>query len=66
MIDKSPLWIKVQFCATLFIDLSRIFDISDHKIFLHKLQSIGLDEVTLNWFHYYLTERIQTFVADGT
>ena len=52
-------------CVALFIDLSKAFDSVDHNLLLLRLQKIGLDEGSCNWFSNYLIERAQAVVADG-
>ena len=51
--------------GAVFLDLSKAFDTVDHNLLLHKLKSVGLSEVTVNWFQSYLANRKQrTSVGD--
>ena len=36
--------------GAVFLDLSKAFDTVDHNLLLHKLKSVDLSEVTVNWF----------------
>ena len=48
------------------LDLSKAFDTVDHNLLLHKLKSVGLSEVAVNWFQSYLANRKQrTSVGDA-
>ena len=44
---------------SVFIDLSKAFDMLDYKILLNKLQFYGFDNISLLWFQNYLTNRQQ-------
>ena len=51
--------------GAVFLDLSKASDIVDHNLLLRKLKSVGLSEVTVNWFQSYLVNRKQrTSVGD--
>ena len=43
----------------LFLDLTKAFDILDHKILLSKLYDYGIRGILLKWFEHYLTNRKQ-------
>ena len=46
------------------LDIQKAFDSVDHKLLLNKLQNIGCDNQSMNWFNSYLTNRTQ-FVKNG-
>ena len=51
--------------GAVFLDLSKAFDTVDHNLLLHKIKSVVLSEVTINWFQSYLAHRNQrTSVRD--
>ncbi len=54
-----------DFCASLFIDLSKAFDTVDHEILLHRLKSVGLSSLVIPWFKNYLSGRTQCVQDEG-
>lgn len=46
-------------CASLFVDITKAFDMVDHTILLSKLNSAGFRGNILRWFESYLTKRVQ-------
>ena len=43
--------------ATIFLDLSKVFDTLEHSTLLAKLEIYGIRGVSLKWFQNYLTDR---------
>ena len=51
--------------ATLFIDLKKAFDTTDHEILLSKLELYEFKGVSLNLFRDYLSDRTQVTVINN-
>ena len=64
------LWMRAadqgKLSASLLLDLSAGFDVVNHKLLLLKLSEYGFDEVSLNWFHSYLTGRSQCVQVESS
>ena len=51
---------------SIFLDLSKAFDMLDHDILINKLKHYGINGKPLSWFKSYLTNRIQYVEIEGT
>ena len=64
------LWMRAadqgKLSASLLLDLSAGFDVVNHKLLLLKLKEYGFDEVSLAWFHSYLTCRSQCVQVESS
>jgi hypothetical protein len=50
---------KKMYPIGLFMDLSKAYDVLDHKLLLYKLAKYGIREIALQWMESYLTNRKQ-------
>ena len=55
-----------QFCIAVFLDLKKAFDVCSHEILLNKLQKMGINGKTHNWFKTYLSGRKQKVEINGS
>lgn len=51
--------------GTVFIDLTKVFDLIHHNILLKKLEVYGLDEKALDFLKSYLSNRTQAVYLNG-
>ena len=54
---------KIPF--SIFLDVSKAFDILDHNVLLSKLDYYGIKDTALDWFKSYLTNRTQYVGCNG-
>lgn len=54
-----------SYVGTVFLDLSKAFDLVDHHILLKKLSKYHLDTLTVAWFSSYLQDRHQYVQIQG-
>uniref|UniRef100_A0A3B3HCE9 Reverse transcriptase domain-containing protein n=1 Tax=Oryzias latipes TaxID=8090 RepID=A0A3B3HCE9_ORYLA len=54
-----------QYCAALFIDLSKAFDTVDHIVLKQRLISFGLSDHAVSWLTNYMKNRTQCVRQDG-
>lgn len=54
-----------KYVGTVFVDLKKAFDTVDHNILLQKLNHYGVQELDLQWFESYLSNRKQFTRIDG-
>ena len=55
-----------EIVGTLFIGLSKAFDLVNYDILLEKLKLYGVHESTVKWFSSYLKGRYQHTYVSGT
>ena len=54
-----------EIVGTLFLDLSKAFDLVDHDILLKKLKLYKVDQSVYSWFSSYLENRLQQTHVSG-
>ena len=54
-----------EIVGTLFLDLSKAFDLVDHAILLKKLKLYKVDQSVYSWFSSYLENRLQQTHVSG-
>ena len=64
-------WIRIKsdkgnFVGMVLLDLQKAFDTVNHQILLQKLQAIGVNNSSLQWFQGYLSGRTQLVDIAGT
>ena len=52
--------------AMVFLDLKKAFDTVDHDVLLAKFSLYGMQDSAYNWFKWYLNNRIQKCVVNGS
>ena len=57
---------KGIFTGMVLLDLQKAFDTVDHTILLNKLKWLRADDLTVQWFRSYLTDRTQVTDIGGT
>ncbi|CAM4462519.1 unnamed protein product [Leuciscus chuanchicus] len=56
---------KKQYCAAVYIDLSKAFDSVNHRVLISRLNSLGFSHDCLAWFSNYLSDRVQRVKSEG-
>ena len=49
--------------GTVFLDLRKAFDTVDHLLLINKLKSLGVTGKSLEWFHSFLSGRVQQIMS---
>ena len=57
---------KGLYTGVILLDLQKSFNTVDHNILLSKLRAVGADNIVINWFTSYLSERKQFVDINGT
>ena len=57
---------KGNYTGMVLLDLQKAFDTVDHYILINKLQALGFDTCSREWFRSYLTNRKQLVDIGGT
>ena len=51
--------------AAVFIDFTKAFDTISHTCLIRKLHSVGISDISLNWYKDFLSQRQQRVVING-
>ena len=54
-----------NYTGVLFLDFKKAFDMVNHTILLSTLKLYELDDLSLNWFRSYLSERSQKVIINN-
>jgi hypothetical protein len=54
-----------NYTGDLLLDFKKAFDMVNHTILLSKLKVYKLDDLSLNWFRSYLSERSQKVIINN-
>ena len=54
-----------QIVGTVFLDLSKAFDLVNHEILINKLIAYKFNESTISWFKSYLSNKFQQVHISG-
>jgi retron-type reverse transcriptase len=54
-----------NYTGVLLLDFKKAFDMVNHTILLSKLKVYKLDDLSLNWFRSYLSERFQKVIINN-
>ena len=66
IIDDWSTYINLsEYVGTVFLDLSKAFDLVSHTILLKKLAMYKFSSLTLSWFESYLSSRTQQVSISG-
>ena len=57
---------KGNYIGAVFVDLSKAFDMVNHKLLIAKLNSFGITGIENKWFKSYLNNRTQCVSVNGT
>ena len=57
--------VKKQYCAAVFIDLSKSVDSVNHHVLIGRLNGLGFSNDCLAWFTNYFSDRIQCGKSEG-
>ena len=56
---------KGNYISAVFVDLSKAFDMVDHKLLIDKLNLFGITGIENKWFESYLNNRTQCVSVNG-
>ena len=54
-----------NYTGVLFLDFKKVFDMVNHTILLSKLKVYKFDDLSLNWFWSYLSERSKKVIVNN-